>query len=146
MVSCTFPNLYQLEVIKQRLKRSRQTEFPIWSIPIATERKIPPKYQSPFLLAEFQEGKKNLNQISPIVRSSPSGSNTTARARATIRSMRLCSRFLIFFSFWIKFFYSLWEFHLKCFEFFVFFETNKFWDIINIYILYIGNSTCSMNI
>nr|DAU61539.1 MAG TPA: hypothetical protein [Caudoviricetes sp.] len=95
MVSCTFPNLYQLEVIKQRLKRSRQTEFPIWSIPIATERKIPPKYQSPFLLAELLRGKKNLNQISPIVRSSPSGSNPTARAKATRSSMRLCSRFFI---------------------------------------------------
>lgn len=97
IVSCTFQNLYHSEVIKQRLKRSRHTEFPIWSIPIATLRKIPPKYQSPFLLAEFPEGKKNLNQISPIVRRSPSGSNTTARARATRSRMRLCSRFLIFF-------------------------------------------------
>nr|DAK15262.1 MAG TPA: hypothetical protein [Caudoviricetes sp.] len=96
MVSCTFPNLYQLEVIKQRLNKSLHTEFPIWSIQMATERKIPPKYQSPFLLAELVPGTKNLNQISPIVRRSPSGSNATARARATIRSMRLCRRFFIF--------------------------------------------------
>nr|DAN33631.1 MAG TPA: hypothetical protein [Caudoviricetes sp.]DAW73243.1 MAG TPA: hypothetical protein [Caudoviricetes sp.] len=89
--------MYQLEVIKQRLKRSRQTEFPIWSIQIATLRKIPPKYQSPFLLAEFPLGKKNLNQISPIVRRIPSGSNTTARARATSRSRRLCRSFFILF-------------------------------------------------
>nr|DAI12424.1 MAG TPA: hypothetical protein [Caudoviricetes sp.] len=82
--------------MRQRLKRSRQTLFPIWSIQIATERKIPPKYQSPFLLGEFlPEGVKNLNQISPSVHRIPSGSNTTARARATIRSMRLCSSFLI---------------------------------------------------
>nr|DAG01531.1 MAG TPA: hypothetical protein [Siphoviridae sp. ctNHg2] len=99
IVSWTFPNLYPAEVIKQRLKRSRQTEFPIWSIPIATERKIPPKYQSPFLLAELVPGTKNLNQISINVRSSPSGSNTTARARATIRSMRLCRSFFIFWFF-----------------------------------------------
>nr|DAU13974.1 MAG TPA: hypothetical protein [Bacteriophage sp.] len=79
------------------MKRSRHTEFPIWSIPIATLRKIPPKYQSPFLLAEFQEGKKNLNQISPSVHNSPSGSNTRARAKATIRSMRLCRSFFILF-------------------------------------------------
>nr|DAD66159.1 MAG TPA: hypothetical protein [Siphoviridae sp. ctzpQ31]DAY03700.1 MAG TPA: hypothetical protein [Bacteriophage sp.] len=97
IVSCTFPNLYPAEVIKQRLKRSRQTEFPIWSIQIATERNIPPKYQNPFLLAEFPLGTKNLNQISPIVHKSPSGSNTTARARATRSRMRLCSRLLIFF-------------------------------------------------
>ena len=82
--------------MRQRLKRSRQTEFPIWSIQIATERKIPPKYQSPFLLGELVPGTKNLNQISPIVRRIPSGSNSNARAKATIRSMRLCSRFLIF--------------------------------------------------
>ena len=82
--------------MRQRLKRSRQTLFPIWSIQIATERKIPPKYQSPFLLGEFlPEGIKNLNQISASVRSSPSGSNTTARARATRSRTRLCSRFLI---------------------------------------------------
>nr|DAT01370.1 MAG TPA: hypothetical protein [Caudoviricetes sp.] len=98
MVSCTFPNLYQLEVIKQRLKRSRQTEFPIWSIPIATLRKIPQRYQSPFLLGEFlPEGIKNLNQISPSVHKIPSGSNNRARAKATRSRMRLCSRFLIFF-------------------------------------------------
>nr|DAE28367.1 MAG TPA: hypothetical protein [virus sp. ctLl75] len=47
------------------------------------------------MLAELPEGKKNLNQISPSVHRIPSGSNTTARARATIRRMRLCSRFLI---------------------------------------------------
>nr|DAQ88723.1 MAG TPA: hypothetical protein [Caudoviricetes sp.] len=98
IVSCTFPNLYPPVVIKQRLKRSRQTEFPIWSIPIATLRKIPPKYQSPFLLGEFlPEEVKNLNQISPSVRSSPSGSNTTARARATRSRTRLCSSFFILF-------------------------------------------------
>nr|DAR87436.1 MAG TPA: hypothetical protein [Caudoviricetes sp.] len=51
------------------------------------------------MLAELVPGTKNLNQISPIVRRSPSGSNTTAKAKATIRSMRLCSRFLIFFVF-----------------------------------------------
>nr|DAS54395.1 MAG TPA: hypothetical protein [Caudoviricetes sp.] len=82
--------------MRQRLKRSRHTEFPIWSIPIATLRKIPQRYQSPFLLAEFQEGTKNLNQISPSVRRIPSGSITHARARATIRSMRLCRSFFIF--------------------------------------------------
>nr|DAI03226.1 MAG TPA: hypothetical protein [Caudoviricetes sp.] len=83
-------------MIKQRLNRSLHTLFPIWSIQIATERKIPPKYQSPFLLAEFPRGKKNLNQISPIVRSSPSGSNTNARVRATRSRMRLCRSFFIF--------------------------------------------------
>nr|DAS90020.1 MAG TPA: hypothetical protein [Caudoviricetes sp.] len=83
-------------MIKQRLNRSLHTLFPIWSIQIATERKILPKYQSPFLLGEFlPEGIKNLNQISPIVHKSPSGSNTRARARATRSSIRLCSRFLI---------------------------------------------------
>nr|DAT11958.1 MAG TPA: rhoptry-associated protein 1 [Bacteriophage sp.] len=29
IVSCTLPNLYQLEVIKQRLNKSLHTEFPI---------------------------------------------------------------------------------------------------------------------
>nr|DAS13411.1 MAG TPA: hypothetical protein [Caudoviricetes sp.] len=83
--------------MRQRLKRSLHTLFPIWSIQIATLRKIPQRYQSPFLLGEFlPEGIKNLNQISPIVRRIPSGSNTTARARATISSMRLCRSFFIF--------------------------------------------------
>ena len=96
IVSCTFPKEYQLFLIKQRLNKSLHTEFPIWSIPIATLRKIPQRYQSPFLLAEFPRGKKNLNQISPIVRRSPSGSNTTARVKATSSRMRLCRRLLIF--------------------------------------------------
>nr|DAX26117.1 MAG TPA: hypothetical protein [Caudoviricetes sp.] len=95
IVSCTFPNLYPAEVMRQRLNRSLHTLFPIWSIQIATERNIPQRYQSPFLLAEFPEGKKNLNQISPIVRRSPSGSSTRARARATRSRIRLCRSFFI---------------------------------------------------
>lgn len=96
MVSCILPKEYQPEVMSNLFSISRHTEFPIWSIPIATLRKIPQRYQSPFLLAEFPRGKKNLNQISPIVRRSPSGSNTTARVKATSSRMRLCRRLLIF--------------------------------------------------
>ena len=160
IVSCILPNLYHSDLISNLFSISLQTEFPIWSSPIAIERMIEERYPSDFSPAPFfsslqtqwsnplaiKQDLKNLIPISTVVQIIPSGSITHARARATRSRMRLCRRFLIFFSFWIKFFYSLWEFHLKCFEFFVFFKANKFWDIINIYILYIGNSTCSMNI
>nr|DAF36143.1 MAG TPA: hypothetical protein [Caudoviricetes sp.] len=97
IVSCTFPNLYQLEVIKQRLNKSLQTEFPIWSIQIAMERIIEERYQSPFSPALLPLGKRNLTAISPSVHNIPSGNSTLPRAIATTRRDRLLRSLSIIF-------------------------------------------------
>ena len=99
MVSCTFPNLYQFFLIKQRLNKSLHTEFPIWSIPTAIERIIELRYQSPFSPALFQWGKINLIPISTVVHNIPSGNSTLPRAIATRRRTRLLRSLSIFFFF-----------------------------------------------
>lgn len=97
IVSCTFPKLYPPEVISNLFSISLQTEFPIWSSPIAIERMIEERYPSDFSPALFQWGKINLIPISTLVQIMPSGSNTIARATDTTRRTILLRSLSIFF-------------------------------------------------
>lgn len=99
IVSCILPKEYQPEVINNLFSISLQTEFPIWSSPIAIERMIEERYPSDFSHAPFfsslrtqwsnplaiKQDLKNLIPISALVHNMPSGSITHARATDTTR-------------------------------------------------------------
>lgn len=97
IVSCILPKEYPPEVISNLFSISLQTEFPIWSSPIAIERMIEERYPSDFSPALFQWGKRNLIPISTVVQIIPSGSIKHARATDTTRRTILLRSLSIFF-------------------------------------------------
>ena len=97
IVSCILPNEYQPEVISNLFSISLQTEFPIWSSPIAILRIIEERYQSDFFPALAPLGKRNLIPISTLVHRMPSGSITHARATDTMRRSWLLRSLSILF-------------------------------------------------
>lgn len=111
IVSCILPNLYHLDLISNLFSISLQTEFPIWSSPIAIERMIEERYPSDFSPAPFfsslrtqwsnplaiKQDLKNLIPISTVVQIIPSGSIKHARATDTTRRTILLRSLSIFF-------------------------------------------------